>query len=441
METKNQNDRKDTPQEWKDSRVEKEKKIEELVGRIDEGVREVFQSENYVNYLKIMSRFHSYSVRNTILIRLQKPEAQLVAGYRDWQRKFQRHVKKGAKAIWILSPVTVKAKQAAGAKTQGEEDNAKTEREEEETNRTRTVAFTYKPVYDVSDTEGKPLPELLHNLIGNVEGYQEFLYAARKVSPVTICFQPIKGSARGYFSFAENRIVLRPGMEETQTLKTLIHEMTHSLLHNKAALQERQEKGLAMDKNTIETEAESTAFVVCQYFGVDTSEYSFPYITSWSSSRETKELKDSLSTIRSTAGMLIDELETRLRQIREEPSYTICQISEKPEAEEYRRRYQYMGSEYVEKNGDFDFSKYVPVYTDEWTKDSTPDGIYEKFNNSLPADFTGHSLSVSDVITVKNGEECKAWYVDSFGFKEVSELLDLTVKVLEDNVEEREQCR
>lgn len=414
------------PEGWAE---EKDRMIKELTGQIKDGVKDVFQSENYQNFLNIMSRFHEYSVRNMILIRLQRPDAQLVAGRYDWNHKFHRHIKAGSKALYVCAPL--KGKKHHPDKEVSEdnkvsEDDELPELDEDETdkkeNRREITRFTYKAVFDVSDTEGKPLPTLCDDLTGSVEGFQDFRYAARSFSPAPISFEKFPGGARGYFSPVENEIVIQASMEETQTLKTLIHEITHAVLHNETEKKKNRQNGAEKDRQTQEVEAESTAYTVCKYFGVDTSEYSFPYIATWSSSREVEELEASLGTIRNTAKEMIESFEQSLNRIRTEPSFTIYQISEKPEMEEYRRYHSFEGYDQTMRMGDFDFAKYDPVYKNVWSNEDSLDGIYQEFNLNHPKDYTGHSLSVGDIVVVKDKEDTKAWFVDRFGFKDVTEL-------------------
>ena len=298
-----------------DAKTEKQK-VKEITDKLEEGLKELFESEKYKNYLSTMSKFHNYSFNNTLLISLQKPDASLVCGYKGWQRNFNRHVKKGEKAIRILAPAPYKIKEERDKldPVTGEmvfDENGMPQKEEVEV---KIPAFRVVSVFDVSSTEGEPLPELeAKELLSTVEGYEDFIKAITHVAPVPIGFEDIPGDSKGYFNTEENRIAVQDGMSESQTLKTLVHETAHSMLHNKEINQDILAP--AKDRNTIEVEAEGIAFTVCSRFGIDTSDYSFNYIAGWSSGRDMKELKSSLDTIRRTSSELITGIEEQLKEI------------------------------------------------------------------------------------------------------------------------------
>ena len=297
------------------SMTEKQK-VKEITDRLEEGLKELFESEKYKNYLTTMSKFHNYSFNNTLLITLQKPDASLVCGYQAWQKNFNRHVKKGEKAIRILAPAPYKIKEERDKldPVTGEmvfDENGMPQKEEVEV---KIPAFRVVSVFDVSQTEGEPLPELeAKELLSTVEGYEDFIKAITYVAPVPIAFEDIPGDSKGYFHTEENRIAVQEGMSESQTLKTLVHETAHSMLHNKEINQDILAP--VKDRNTKEIEAEGIAFTVCSHFGIDTSSYSFYYIGGWSSGRDMKELKSSLDTIRRTSSELITGIEEQLKEI------------------------------------------------------------------------------------------------------------------------------
>ncbi len=264
-----------------------------------------------------MSKFHNYSFNNTLLIALQRPDASLVAGYQAWQKNFNRHVKRGEKGIRILAPAPYKIKEerdkldpVTGEVMLDKDGTPQTEEVE-----VKIPAFRAVSVFDVSQTDGEPLPELeTKELLSTVEGYEDFIKAVTYVAPAPIGFEDIPGDSKGYFNIEENRIAVQEGMSESQTLKTMVHETAHSMLHNKEVNKE-DILAPAKDRNTKEIEAESIAFTVCRHFGIDTSEYSFSYIAGWSSGRDMKELKSSLDTIRRTASELITGIEEQLKEL------------------------------------------------------------------------------------------------------------------------------
>lgn len=291
-------------------------KVKEITDRLEAGLKELFESEKYKSYLSTMSKFHNYSFNNTLLIALQKPEATLVAGYKAWQKNFERHVNKGEKAIRILAPAPYKIKEERDKldPVTGEmifDENGMPQKEETEVT---IPAFRAVSVFDVSQTDGKPIPELeAQELLSMVEGYEDFVQALMNVAPVPVSFEEIPGDSKGYFDTVEKRIAVQENMSESQTLKTMVHEVAHSMLHDKEVNQSMDVP--AKDRNTKEVEAESVAFTVCQHFGIDTSEYSFGYIAGWSSGRDMKELKNSLDTIRRTASELITGIEGALQEL------------------------------------------------------------------------------------------------------------------------------
>ena len=296
--------------------MSEKQKVKEITDKLEAGLKELFESEKYKSYLSTMSKFHNYSFNNTLLIAMQKPEATLVAGYQAWQKNFERHVNKGEKAIRILAPAPYKIKEERDKldPVTGEmmfDENGMPQKEETEVT---IPAFRAVSVFDVSQTDGKPIPELeVNELLSTVEGYEDFVQALMNISPVPIAFEDIPGDSKGYFSTAEKRIAVQENMSESQTLKTMVHEVVHSMLHDKEVNQSMDIP--VKDRNSKEVEAESVAFTVCQHFGIDTSDYSFGYIAGWSSGRNMKELKSSLDTIRKTASELITGIEGAMQEL------------------------------------------------------------------------------------------------------------------------------
>ena len=301
-----------------DERTEKQK-VKEITDKLEEGLKELFESEKYKTYLSTMSKFHNYSFNNTLLITMQKPEATLVAGYQAWQKNFERHVNKGEKAIRILAPAPYKIKEERDKldPMTGEmmfDENGMPQKEEVEVT---IPAFRAVSVFDVSQTDGKPIQKLeTQELLSAVEEYEDFVQALINVAPVPIGFEDIPGDSKGYFHTEEKRIAVQENMSESQILKTMVHEVVHSMLHNKEINRDDLMEEPVKDRNTKEVEAESVAYTVCQHFGIDTSDYSFGYIAGWSSGKEMKELKSSLDTIRKTASELITGIEGALRELR-----------------------------------------------------------------------------------------------------------------------------
>lgn len=271
----------------------KKNQIDDITNKLEQGVKEVFESEKYLNFLKVMSRFHTYSFNNCLLIAMQKPDATRVAGFKSWQTNFNRNVKKGEKGIRILAPYSFKITKDV--------ENEKGESVEAEI---EIHSFRAISVFDISQTDGEELPAIVHLLDGSVEGFTDLIEKLEKVSPVGVEYKPIEGSANGYYSHDTNSIVVDADLAEMQTVKTLIHEIAHSILHNK---ENGSEKGA--DRNTMEVQAESVAFVVCNYLGIDTSDYSFGYVAGWSEGKELKELSASMEVIRKTASEIIKGLE------------------------------------------------------------------------------------------------------------------------------------
>ena len=551
-----------------------DEKMKQITDRLQEGLQELFDSERYAEYLRVMSKFHRYSVNNTLLIAMQKPDATLVAGYQAWQKKFNRHVNKGERGIQIIAPAPIREKreQEKIDPETGEVvllENGQPETEEV----TVTIPrFTVSTVFDVSQTDGDPLPDLAaEELTANVENFDIFMEAINAVSPVPIRFDEIQGEAKGYYHLENKEIVIQQGMPELQTMKTAVHETAHAILHDKDVM---QEQGILKDRMTKECEAESVAFCVLSYFGLDTDDYSFPYIAGWSSSREMKEVRGSLDTIRRTSSEIIDGIENSMREqmlerqeqeaelpqeienaerdkmqsekfeevtlfdvpmlfsngrvdrdslpdevycydmrgadydpgkplaiedyvavnhaasiisafpldlseqgrlrLGEELNFgdgeiTLAQYMEEvqgldPKVQEERLenaigyanenlfldgkedRYaiyqlkegedyhdlRFVNTEYL-ANHDLavEGDNYNYIYGGRLPEGETLDGIYERFNLHHPETYTGHSLSVSDMVILQRDGEARAYYVDSFGFAEIEDFVEQRQKIAE----------
>ena len=296
-------------------------KLKEITDRLEQGITELFDSERYKEYLRVMSKFHNYSFNNTLLIAMQKPDASLIAGFNSWKNQFQRNVKKGEKGIKIIAPSPFKIKQETekiDPQTQkpviGRDGKPVTEEKE-----ITIPAYKVVSVFDVSQTEGKELPDIaVDALTGDVEQYSDFFAALEKTSPVPIGFEKIEGGAHGYYHLEDKRIALDEGMSELQTLKTAIHEIAHAKLHDIDLNAPKDEQQPRVDRRTREVEAESVAYTVCQHYGLDTSDYSFGYVAGWSSGRELAELKSSLETIRSAAADIINSIDGHIAELQKQ---------------------------------------------------------------------------------------------------------------------------
>ena len=293
----------------KRTKEEKQAELTEYTDKLKEGILGVFESDKYIQYMDFLSLFPHYSVGNSMLIMLQRPNATLVQSFTSW-KKLDRHVKKGEKGIKIIAPVVYKIPVSSSSSADSNDDDDTTPSDGGSVKVAR--GFKLTTTFDVSQTEGADLPEYYgeEELTGKVADYQTILKAAISASPVRVSFSnDIQGEAKGYFDPGHDCIVVRKEMSEVQTLKTLLHEMTHAALHSQNALAERKKKtGKVPDRYQKETEAESTAYVICRHFGIDTSGYSFPYVASWNKDKTLKDLKESLSMIQKTAESYIDKI-------------------------------------------------------------------------------------------------------------------------------------
>ena len=298
-------------------------RIKEITAGIEQGIKELFESDRYRKYLTTMSRFHKYSLNNVMLIHSQRPDATLVAGFNKWKNSFGRHVKKGEKGIQILAPTPYKIK-VEKEKLDPEtklpmiDENGDPVTEEKEVS---IPMFKVVSVFDVSQTEGKPLPQLAYSLSGAVEHYEEFMEALKRTSTVPIKVEHTDKNVDGFFDLTNQSITIQAGMSEIQTVCAVIHEIAHSRLHNYDHMTELADDGETLlapaekDRHTEEVEAESISYAVCQYFGIETSENSFGYIASWSQGKELKELRASLETINRTSSDLISGIEKHFQEI------------------------------------------------------------------------------------------------------------------------------
>ena len=429
-----------------------ESKLDTIMKALEEGVEKVLTSEQYQMYLQTMAKFHNYSFNNTLLIAMQRPDATLLAGYQTWQKKFHRHVKRGEKGIKIIAPVPVKEKR------QVEKIDEETQeivigidgQPETETVERILPRFRVTTVFDVSQTEGEPLPTLeVNELVGDVFIYEDFMKGLEEISPVPFQFQEIDSGAKGYYSNAEKLVAIQTGMSQAQTMKTAVHETAHAIFHDRDVM---EENGITKDRMTKEVESESVAYVVCNHFGLDTSDYSFNYVAGWSSDKEMPELRSSMDTIRLTSSQLIADITEKLLELQKtrelendikteelaeessflshtENSYAIYQYRQADDA----IGYQYMSLDFIEKMGmSVKGSDYQMMYQGVLEAQDTLEDLYIKFNIDRPEDFEGHSMSTSDVVILKRDGEMKAYYVNDIGFRELPEFVDQRAEVLQE---------
>ena len=287
--------------------------MDQLAQKLEAGVKDVFQGENYKAYLDFCAKMPRYSINNQILIMMQKPDATMCQSFTGW-KEMGRFVKKGEKGIRVMAPAPYKMEReqdkiGADGKPVLDKDGEPVK----EVVEVKVNAFKPVSTFDISQTDGEPVPRLgVDELTGSVEGYATLMEAIKQASPVPISFENIESGAKGYFQVEENRIAIQEGMSEAQTVKTALHEASHATLHNKEAQNSESDKKTRSQK---ECEAESVAYVVCQHYGIDTSEYSFPYVAGWSSDKEVPELKASLDTIRKAASDLIVKIDEKIAEL------------------------------------------------------------------------------------------------------------------------------
>ena len=313
-------------------------KLKEITDRLEQGITELFDSERYKEYLRVMSRFHNYSFNNTLLIAMQKPDASLVAGFSSWKNTHGRNVKRGEKGIKILAPSPYKIRremEKIDPQTQqpviGKDGKPVTEERE-----ITIPAYKVVSVFDVSQTEGRELPDIaVDELAGDVDRYKDFFAALEQTSPVPIGFENIEGNSHGYYHLEEKRIAIQEGMSELQTLKTAIHEIAHAKLHDIDLNAPKEDIADRPDRRTREVQAESVAYTVCQHYGLDTSDYSFGYVAGWSSGRELSELKSSLETIRRAAAEIIDSIDANIAELQQAREQAAQQEQPQPGFEQW----------------------------------------------------------------------------------------------------------
>ena len=403
------------------------KDMDSIMQSLESGVEELFTSNRYQEFLKTMAKFHNYSFNNTMLIAMQRPDATLVTSYKNWQ-SMGRQVMKGEKGITIIAPAPykkMKEKEVLDENQRpimGTDGKPKTEQVE-----VTVPHFKAVTVFDIAQTSGEPIQTLAPELLtAAVQDFDSFMQAIQKISPVPIRFDEIDGNANGYYHNADKEIVIKKGLSESQTLKTAIHETAHAKLHDREIM---ESLGVEKDRLTKEVEAESVAYCVCSSFDLDTSDYSFPYIAGWSSSREMKEMKASMDVIRKTAGEMIDQLTEELEIILEEKQKT--ELHEKygilVDALE-----EFMNMAMVKEDGiTIDAANYKCVYSGRLHENEKLDDLYAMFNDNPPADYKAHSMSVSDVIITNRGGDMQAYYVDRFGFAELPDFAAQREKILD----------
>ena len=403
-------------------------RLKEITDRLEQGILEVFESERYKEYLRVMSKFHHYSFNNTMLIALQKPDASLIAGFSAWKNSHGRTVKKGEKGIRIIAPAPFKVKQEMeklDPKTNmpliGADGKAVTEEKE-----ITIPAYKVVSVFDVSQTEGKEIPSIgVDELTGDVSQYEDFFTALKKASPVPIALEHIEGSAHGYYHLAEKRIAIDDNMSELQTLKTAIHEIAHAKLHDIDLNAPKEEKENHPNQRTREVEAESVAYTVCQHYGLDTSDYSFGYVAGWSSGKELSELKGSLETIRLAASELIDSIDGHFKELQRARENELSEKETELPLQEEKQE-----TSYLLENGNYlyiqtcetgyDYTLYQPDFTDlDGGQLYNPEISIEKARDEI---LKMHELS---------GQELKEIPIDDFEKmqEEASQEMDVSVQV------------
>ena len=371
-----------------DNNTTKER-LKEITDSIETGINELFESDRYMQYLRTMSRFHSYSLNNTLLIAMQKPDATLVAGFNKWRDQFSRHVKKGERGIKIIAPTPYKMKkeqEKVDPVTHAPmlDEHGKVQTEEVEI---KIPMFKVVSVFDLSQTEGEPLPALAADLTGDVSQYKIFMEALKRSSPVPIAFEHMEAGKDGYFSSREQRIALREGMSEVRTVSAAIHEIAHSKLHNyekeKQAVKEDEAAPppIPKDRRTEEVEAESIAFAVCTYYGIKTDDNSFGYIASWSMGKELSELRSSLELINKTSSALIGDIDRHFLELAKEQD-----LEQAPEHLAYQVGELYFSIQ--ETEGGYDFSIYDKDYNllDGGVYDNPDITIYEAIEQIVEDD-------------------------------------------------------
>ncbi len=388
----------------------RKQQLDEITTKLEQGVKDVFSSTKYQEYLRVMSKFYQYSANNTLLIYMQRPDATRVGSYTFW-KSMGRQVNKGEHGIQILCPAPYKYEKV---KT---DPITKQSVLDADGNPVIETAFfiRYKVgyTYDISQTSGKELPEIVHELSGSVEEYKLLMEAIQETSPVPITFENIPSSAKGYYNYEENRIAIQEGMSQEQTIKTAIHEVAHSLLDNKEAQAAKEQP---VDRHDQEIRAESIAFCVCSRLGIDTSDYSFGYVASWSKDKSVKELTAYMDTIRTTAGQIIDHITQRLQEIA--PEKAASQEKQKVEP--------------VTEKTSINRSEYIPVYT-QTSAYAREFGQMEQFQKSLKENIACKE-AIEEAIRqnydgIWLGQDVARPIIEQFGTERVTYVLATTVSV------------
>ena len=380
-------------------------RLKEITDNIEQSIKELFESDKYMQYLRTMSRFHNYSLNNTLLISMQKPDATHVAGFNKWRDQFSRNVKKGEKGIKIIAPTPYKIKkemekldpvtQAPMLSTDGKVITEEVE--------VKIPLYRVVSVFDVAQTEGKPLPELAGNLTGDVKQYELFMEALSRSTPIPISFEKMDTDTDGYFSSQNQKIAIREGMSEVQTVSALIHEIAHSKLHDRtkqqaeaAQLSKNAEPPEPKDRRTEEVEAESISFTVCQYYGIQTGENSFGYIAAWSKDKELPALRASLETINKTASGLIEDIDRNLSEIIKEKGIDIT-----PKHLAYAVGELYFSIQ--ETEGGYDYSIYDKDYNliDGGVYDDPDISIYDAMDSIMKDDPVNGISALKDHANTK----------------------------------------
>ena len=463
-------DEPDGTHQYKTKEDRQKEALDDVSKQVEEGIRKVFSNDNYRDYLKVVSRFHTYSFNNTVLIAAQKPDATLCAGFNAWKYKYGRHVKKGEKGIRIISPVKIKET------VQEEKTDLDTGQpvfnEDGQLAATPKVVwkqrFRASTVFDIGQTEGNPVPENLQmelrQLTSTQEGFDAFMAGLGDISHCQFRYAEMPEGPDSFYDADSREIVIREGMEPGETLKATVREASQQLL-----LDREQAGNRTADKTpeTRELEAASAAYIICDHFGIDTSDFSFPSLDSWSTVQDLKALRESGNTIRGTASQVIRSVEYQLQDLQKEmtetrenlpehvsdhengkeneiSAYRIYQIrNDLPDRHE--RMFQNLAT--LQSDGkDVISDAYSAVY--EGSLDGTESGksaqqvldcLFEKFNIAHPDDFRGHSMSVSDVVVLQENGVEKAYYVDSLGFKEVPQFLQQEIQ--KEHTGNREESR
>ena len=379
--------------------------MEEITQKLEDGIKNLFDSEKYAEYLRVMSRFHSYSFNNSLLIAMQKPDATYVAGYTSWQNKFHRNVNKGEQGIRILAPAPYKKKVQEIIRDPLTKQPVLGSNGDPLKEMIEIVVPSYKvvSVFDISQTTGKELPSIANRLQGDVENYELLIDSLKNVSPVKIIFGDISNGANGYYHLEDKEIHIKEGMSQQQTIKTIIHEISHSILHDK---DNGIEKECLPDTRTKEVEAESIAYVVCNNMGLDTSEYSFGYIASWSSNKKIEELKNSMNTIRETSNRLINEIEESIKCTKENEidiRYYFSECGEFHTMGEYREFSNIYDAIDAYKN----FNEHTPFMGGKEIGFTYNNKYNKLYNDTSMTLFSGNRINSKMVNSIEEFQNCK----------------------------------